>query len=65
MARFYDSDGNFAAYCGDFRNLYDRFGKYIGYFLNNFLYNLSGEAIGYVKDKSVFDNNGRQLYFTR
>jgi len=65
MARFYDPRGNFVAYSSDFRNLYDRFGKFIGYFLNNLLYNLSGETIGYVKEKVVFDNAGQQLYFTR
>ncbi len=65
MVRFYDPNGKFAAYCGDFRNLYDQFGRYIGYFLNDLLYNLSGEAIGYVKEKVVFDHSGRKLFFTR
>ena len=65
MARFYDASGTFVAYSGDFRNLYDRFGKYIGYFLNNILFDLSGAQIGYVKEKSVYNNEGIQLYFTR
>jgi len=64
MVRFYDSNGKYAAYCGDFRNLYDQFGRYIGYFLNNLLYNLSGESIGYVKEKVVFDHSGKKLFFT-
>ena len=65
MVRFYDSNGKYAAYCGDFRNLYDQFGRYIGYFLNDLLYNLRGETIGFVKERAVYDNSGQKLYFTR
>ncbi|MBS1682967.1 MAG: hypothetical protein JST48_14740 [Bacteroidetes bacterium] len=65
MARFYDIDGNYVAYCGDFRNLYDRFGKFIGYFLNNFLYDLRGDQIGFVREKCIYNNQGAQLYFTK
>lgn len=65
MARFYDINGNFVAYSSDFKNLYDRFGKYIGYFLNDLLCNLSGETIGYIREKSIYNNQGQRLYFTR
>lgn len=65
MTRFYDPNGNYVAYCGDFRHLYDQFGKYIGYFLNNFLYSIQGETIGYVKDRAVYNSRGQQLYFAR
>jgi hypothetical protein len=65
MTRFYDPNGNYVAYCGDFRHLYDQFGKYIGYFLNNSLFNIQGETIGFVKDRAVYNSKGQQLYFAR
>ena len=64
MTQYYDSNGTYKAYTKDGKNLFSETGEYIGYFMNGFLYNPSGVAIGHIKDKKILDKKGQTIYYS-
>jgi hypothetical protein len=64
MTKYYNPDGTYKAYSDDGKNLFSESGEQIGYFLNGFLYDTKGTAIGHVKGKVVLSKNGQTLYYT-
>jgi hypothetical protein len=64
MTKYYDLSGTYKAYSNDGKNLFSESGEHIGYFMNGFLYNPGGAAIGHVRDKKILDKKGQTLYYT-
>jgi hypothetical protein len=64
MTQYYDQSGTFKAYTNDGKNLFSEAGEHIGHFMNGFLYNTSGAAIGHIRDKKILDKKGQTLYYT-
>ncbi len=64
MTKYYDSNGKYVAYTTDEKNLFNEETEQIGYFVNGFLYNLKGEAIGHIKGKKILDKKGQIIYYT-
>jgi len=64
MTQYFDPSGTYKAYTPDGKNLFSETGIQIGHFLNGFLYNTSGTAIGHVRDKKILDKKGQTIYYT-
>ncbi len=62
MTKYYDQSGTYKAYTNDDKNLFNEGGEHIGYFMNGFLYDTKGAAIGHVRDKKILAKNGQVLY---
>jgi len=63
MTKYYDQGGTYKAYTNDDKNLFSDKGEHIGYFMNGFLYDTKGAAIGHVRDKKILAKNGQTLYY--
>ena len=64
MTKYYNSDGSYTAYSTDGKELLSKSGEQIGYFLNGFLYDTKGKAIGHVKGSLILDKSGQTLYYS-
>ena len=64
MTKYFDRNKNYVAYCPDGKNLFNEATEHIGYFVNGFLYNIKGLAIGHVKGKYILDKAGQVIYYT-
>jgi hypothetical protein len=64
MTQYFDTNGTYKAYTNDGKNLFSEYGEHIGYFLNGFLYDNQGQAIGHIRDKKILDKKGQTLYYT-
>ena len=64
MTKYYNPDGTYKAYSNDGKNLFSESDEHIGHFLNGFLYNTQGTALGHVKGKWILDKRGQPLYYT-
>lgn len=64
MTKYYDANGTYRAYSNDGKNLFSEAGEHIGHFLNGFLYDTKGIAIGHVKGKVILTKGGQTLYYT-
>jgi len=64
MTKYYDPNGTYKAYTTDGQNLFNDSAEHIGRFVNGFLYDTKGIAIGHVKGKWILDKKGQPLYYT-
>lgn len=64
MTKYFDRNGNYMAYCPDGKHLFNDDTELIGYFVNGFLYDKKGQAIGHVKGKHILNKAGQTLYYT-
>ena len=64
MTKYFDQNGTYKAYTNDDKNLFNEAGEHIGYFMNGFLYDTKGTAIGHKRDKKILAKNGQTLYYT-
>jgi hypothetical protein len=64
MTQYFDPSGIYKAYSTDGKNLFNESAEHIGYFVNGFLYDIKGTAIGHVKGKWILDKKGQPLYYT-
>jgi hypothetical protein len=65
MTQYYDQNGTYKAYTNDDKNLFSEAGEHIGYFMNGFLYDTKGTAIGHIRDKKILDKKAQTLYYTK
>ena len=64
MTKYLDPSGNYKAYTTDGKHLFNDSTEIIGYFVNGFLYDINGKALGHVKGKWILDKSGKPLYYT-
>jgi hypothetical protein len=65
MTKYYDQSGAYKAYSNEGKNLFSEAGEHLGYFMNGFLYDTKGIAIGHVREKKILAKNGQILYYTK
>lgn len=63
MTKYFDQNGVYKAYSNEGKNLFSESGEHIGYFMNGFLYDIKGMAIGHVHGKKILDKKGQVLYY--
>jgi hypothetical protein len=64
MTQYFDNKGAYKAYTNDDKNLFSESGEHLGYFMNGFLYDTKGQAIGHIRDKKILDKKGQILFYT-
>ena len=64
MTQYFDKSGTYKAYTTDGKHLFNEAKEQIGSFVNGFLYDNQGRAIGHVKGKLILDKSGQPLYYT-
>jgi hypothetical protein len=64
MTKYYDAIGTYKAYSNDGKKLFSESGETIGHFLNGFLYDTKGTALGHVMGKRILDKHGQLLYYS-